>query len=314
MAEETEKYDFSHLLPPSWKTTLEEWLHEDIPSFDIGGFVVGEKPEVAVLLGKADGMIAGCPFFEAVFEIMGCKVDWIKHDGDVLDLSSMGPKVPVAYVSGSCRHLLMGERTALNIIQRCSGVATIAHNAVELAKKEKWHGMIAGTRKTTPGFRLVEKYGLIVAGAATHREDLSQMVMLKDNHVVSAGGITKAVKKAKRATGFSCKVEVECQSLEEAIEAAQAGAEVVMLDNFEPEKLKEAAAEVKRQFPFLTIEASGGITMETMPQFFSEHVDVISRGSLTYGYPCLDFSLKILPAGQTSFEASNGPASKKQKV
>uniref|UniRef100_A0A7S2WRU5 Nicotinate-nucleotide pyrophosphorylase [carboxylating] n=1 Tax=Rhizochromulina marina TaxID=1034831 RepID=A0A7S2WRU5_9STRA len=144
-----------------------------------------------------------------------------------------------------------------------------------------------------PCFNLV-RYALLVGGAATHRLDLSNMVMLKDNHIWSAGSITKAVQHAKTAAGFTSKIEVEARTPEEAIEAASAGADIVMLDNMAPEVLKESAAALKAAFPHLTVEASGGITLETMPEYFSPNVDVISRGSLTQGYGCIDFSLKIL--------------------
>merc|ERR1711982_141195 len=120
------------------------------------------------------------------------------------------------------------------------------------------------------------------------------MVMLKDNHVWSCGSIEKAVILARKAAGFSQKIEVECQSLEDAIEAANSGADIVMLDNFQPEQLKKDAKTLKTKFPNLLIEASGGITTETMPDFFSDSVDIISRGNLTQGYPCIDFSLKTI--------------------
>ncbi len=141
---------------------------------------------------------------------------------------------------------------------------------------------------------MVEKYGLLVGGAATHRLDLSQMVMLKDNHIWSAGSITMAVQLARKAAGFSQKIEVECQNLGEALEAAEAGADIVMLDNFAPDQLKNDAKAFKEKFPHVLVEASGGITTETMPQFLSEHVDIVSQGKLTQGYACLDLSLKIV--------------------
>lgn len=194
---------------------------------------------------------------------------------------------------GPANALLLGERTALNTLSRASGVATGARAASELARARGWHGRVAGTRKTTPGFRVVEKYALLVGGAATHRLDLSQMVMLKDNHIWSAGGISGAVRVARAAAGFTSKIEVECRTHEEAIEAARAGADIVMLDNFGAEPLKAVAAKLKAEFPALVIEASGGITSATMAEFFSEHVDVISQGALTQGYDCVDFSLKV---------------------
>uniref|UniRef100_A0A7S2UMA0 Nicotinate-nucleotide pyrophosphorylase [carboxylating] n=1 Tax=Attheya septentrionalis TaxID=420275 RepID=A0A7S2UMA0_9STRA len=135
---------------------------------------------------------------------------------------------------------------------------------------------------------------LLVGGAATHRLDLSQMVMLKDNHIWSAGSITNAVKLARKAAGFSQKIEVECQNLQEALEATMAGADIVMLDNFEPMQLKADAKIIKERFPQVIIEASGGITTETMSDYLSEHVDVLSQGKLTQGYSCVDYSLKIV--------------------
>ena len=165
-----------------------------------------------------------------------------------------------------------------------------------MARARGWTGWVAGTRKTTPGsFRLVEKYGLLVGGAATHRLDLSQMVMLKDNHVVAAGGsIAAAVQRARMAAGFSQKIEVECQSLEQAEEAAEAGADIVMLDNFAPDRLRADAATFKQKYPHVLVEASGGITIKTMPDFLCDAVDIISQGKLTQGYDCIDYSLKIL--------------------
>eukprot|EP00593_Proboscia_inermis_P002326 CAMPEP_0171293668 /NCGR_PEP_ID=MMETSP0816-20121228/1985_1 /TAXON_ID=420281 /ORGANISM="Proboscia inermis, Strain CCAP1064/1" /LENGTH=203 /DNA_ID=CAMNT_0011764775 /DNA_START=275 /DNA_END=886 /DNA_ORIENTATION=- len=199
----------------------------------------------------------------------------------------------MATVTGEVNALLRGERTALNILSRCSGVATKCYEAVKVAKGLGWKGEVAGTRKTTPGFRMVEKYGLLVGGASTHRLDLSQMVMLKDNHIWSAGSITAAVKLARTAAGFSQKIEVECQNLEEAIEAAKAGADITMLDNFQPEQLKIDANKLKAQFPHVIVEASGGITIDTMGDYLCPDVDVVSQGSLTQGYSTIDFSLKI---------------------
>lgn len=147
---------------------------------------------------------------------------------------------------------------------------------------------------------MVEKYALLVGGCATHRLDLSNMVMLKDNHIWSAGSITGAVELAKKAAGFSSKIEVECRSLEEGHEAAAAGADIIMLDNMKPVELKLSAAMLKASHPSVLIEASGGITTESMHNYFSPHVDIISRGNLTQGYSCLDFSLKIQQGGAPS--------------
>ena len=152
---------------------------------------------------------------------------------------------------------------------------------------------LVGTRKTTPGFRLIEKYALVVGGAATHRDNLSAMVMLKDNHIWSTGSITAATQKARSAAGFSMKIEVECQSEEEAMEACAAGADIVMLDNFIPALAGVAAEKVKSKYPHCIMEVSGGITEETLSQYLHPSVDVLSMGALTQGYFCVDFSLKI---------------------
>lgn len=218
--------DFSQLLPKDQIVgTIKQWLHDDMPSFDVGGLVVGSQVKSARLLLKSSGVLAGKPFFDAVFEVLNCQVEWTNEavEGSFFTAEE---KVCLAIVTGPVNALLRGERTALNTLSRCSGVATAARKA-KLAAGD-WAGCVAGTRKTTPGFRVAEKYGLLVGGAATHRIDLSQMVMLKDNHIWSAGNITAAVKLARKAAGFSSKIEVECQSLEEALEAAQAGADVRM--------------------------------------------------------------------------------------
>jgi len=284
-----ENKHYEDLLPPNWKAQVSEWLKEDIPSFDYGGYVVGSKAETATLFGKAPGVVAGVPFVNAIFKELECEIKWNFIEG-----SEFQPIAKIATVTGPARNILIGERLALNILARCSGIATRAHKLKELANKHSWKGTVAGTRKTTPGFRIVEKYGMLVGGCDTHRYDLSSMVMLKDNHVVSTGSITSAVKKARSVCGFSLKIEVECQSQQEAEEAISAGADVVMLDNFSPEKLKVAAKNLKDKHPHCMIEASGGMTFDNISQYFCPEVDVISMGSLSQSVPHIDYSLKIL--------------------
>lgn len=284
---------YSTLLPPNWRTKVTEWLQEDIPSFDYGGFVVGDKQDTATLYCKANGVLAGRPMFDEVFRQCDCLVEWLYDEGTSFVLPTNTDRIAVAYVYGSARNILIGERTGLNMLARCSGIATRGRYCKDIRDSKKWHGQIAGTRKTTPGFRLVEKYALLVGGVDTHRMDLSSMIMLKDNHVWSRGNITKAVHSAKNVGGFSLKIEVECRSLEEAQEAMQAGANVVMLDNMEPEELKKNARILKSENSSVLVEASGGITIETIADFFDPCVDVISMGWLTQGVPHIDFSLKI---------------------
>ena len=180
-----------------------------MPTFDVGGLVVGSAPKKALLYMKSPGVFAGKPFVDAVFDILDCKVTWenIAVEGTFINPAekSTNGKVVLATVEGPANLILRGERTALNTISRCSGVATSCYLSSQRMKQmfPDWTGAVAGTRKTTPGsFRIVEKYGLIIGGCNTHRLDLSQMTMLKDNHIWSCGGdITKAVKKAAMRAG-----------------------------------------------------------------------------------------------------------------
>eukprot|EP00914_Ancora_sagittata_P031817 GHVO01064508.1.p1 GENE.GHVO01064508.1~~GHVO01064508.1.p1 ORF type:complete len:307 (+),score=22.54 GHVO01064508.1:257-1177(+) len=284
---------FPHLLHPiRVQELVREWLKEDTPSFDYGGFVVGEKEESAVLLCKSPGVVSGIPFFNAVFEELNCQVKWVHTEGTFIDPSLEGPQT-VATIRGKVRNLLLGERVALNCITRCSGVSSLARRLAQKGKDVEWHGEVAGTRKTTPGFRMVEKYALLVGNMATHRYDLSSMIMLKDNHIWTAGDIPKAVAAAKSVGGFSTKIEVECRSVEEGKLAAGAGADVVMLDNFAPKALHEAAAQLKEVYPHIVIESSGGITEERLTEYMGPHIDVISLSRVTQGYDVVDFSFKI---------------------
>ena len=270
--------------------------------------MVGDAPASARLLCKSAGVICGVPFVDAIFERLGCHVNWVFEEGYEVTAEQATGKLVVATVMGPTRALLLGERTALNLMARASGIATAARRLSTLVREEYgWAGEVAGTRKTTPGFGLVEKYALLVGGASTHRMDLSNMVMLKDNHIWSAGSITGAVNAARRACGFSSKIEVECRDLAEAIEAATAGADIVRLDNFSPEEIRRDAASFKRQFPHVKVEASGGIREHTIAGFLCEHVDVISMGALTQGYATVDFSMKLpRPASMAGHRNTGG--------
>ncbi|KEQ81013.1 nicotinate-nucleotide pyrophosphorylase [Aureobasidium pullulans EXF-150] len=289
----------AHLLPPSWTSVISAWLAEDTPSFDYGGFVVGAAPATARLLAKSPGILAGVPFVDEIFKQLDCKVEWLVKEGELVGQNG---KQHVATVTGPTRNLLLGERVALNVIARCSGIATKSDSLLQLLRKAGYKNTLAGTRKTTPGFRLVEKYGMLVGGCDPHRQDLSTMTMLKDNHIWACdNNISTAVLAAKSAGGFAIKVEVECQSLNEANQAIEAGADVVMLDNFTPGDMKEAARKIKEKYgggvrgPL--VEVSGGLTEENVRDYVSDDVDVISSSSIHQGTKHVDFSLKIVPKG-----------------
>ncbi|KAJ5162416.1 hypothetical protein N7492_007808 [Penicillium capsulatum] len=305
--------DLRHLLPANYKRLIATWLEEDCPSLDYGGFVVGESDGEARLLGKSEGLVAGVPFFDEVFAQLGCTIEWHVKEGD-----SLTPITHCATVRGPIRKILLGERVALNILARCSGIATKSHRMVSALRAQGWNGTLAGTRKTTPGFRVVEKYGILIGGADPHRHDLSHMTMLKDNHVWAcannraaadggvadprdlesiAAAIPRAVQAAKAAGGFATKVEVECRSVEEANAAIGAGADVIMLDNFTSDGVRAAARQLKeewagKQRTFL-IEVSGGLTEDNAAAFVCPDVDILSTSSIHQGTGIVDFSLKV---------------------
>lgn len=283
------------LNPLALREAIVGFLREDIPNFDVGGDVVGDAKCKAVFFVKSPLVIAGYPFAEEVLSCLGCTVKWLVDEGSAINGSSAN-RVQVGVVEGPANRLLQAERTALEILTRCSSCATYARQCVVAAKSinSNWSGSVAATRKTTPGpFRAVEKYGAIVGGADPHRYCLSSMVMLKDNHIDIAGGIRDAVKKTRKLCGFSMKIEVECRSLADAMEAGDAGADVVMLDNFSPSAAQESIPTIKAKYPSVIVELSGGITKDTVAKYAVDGVDVISIGTITHGPPPVDISLKI---------------------
>ncbi|KAI5453937.1 nicotinate-nucleotide diphosphorylase (carboxylating) [Naganishia albida] len=300
---QSSQLNLAYLLPPSWKEDIPRWFHEDTPSFDWAGLVVGEEEQEAVLWAKSGGVLAGVPFFEEIFRHVDCSVEWLYPEGHVLPDNS---KTRVAIVRGKARQLLLGERVGLNMLARCSGIASVSKRFKDIAADSGWKGTVAGTRKTTPGFRLVEKYGMMVGGIDPHRHDLSSMVMLKDNHVWASGSITEAVKTVRRAAGFSLKVTVECQSYEEAGEAIEAGADIVMLDNMVGDDLHGCARRLKKEYgkegkgrEFL-IESSGGVVESGLVGRIGPDIDILSTSAVHQSVQHVDFSLKIQPKKKTA--------------
>ncbi|CDF40351.1 unnamed protein product [Chondrus crispus] len=291
---------YEGLLPPSKLRALaSSWLLEDAPSFDGGGFVVGDVTTTADIFLKSGAVLAGRAFVDAVFRELDCTVTWASWavDGAELDAGAGSERrLLLGSVRGAARKVLLGERVALNALAECCAVATAARAAARQKRAAGWGGRVAGTRKTTPGFRLVQKFGMAAGGMDTHRMDLSGMVMLKDNHVRVAGGVGGAVRKARAVVGFSVKIDVECARVEEAFEAAAAGADVVMLDNFGAERFCEAARAVKEKFPAVLVEGSGGITMETLKGYMVEEADVVSFSINRY-VKAVDVSMKVRAVG-----------------
>ncbi|KAB5591525.1 Nicotinate-nucleotide pyrophosphorylase [Ceratobasidium theobromae] len=292
--------EFAHLLPPSWKSVIQTWLVEDTPSFDWGGYVVGEVEREAFLLGKGKelAVLAGVPFVDEVFSALGCSVHWHLREGDVFE-----PVAHVATVRGPARHLLLGERVALNVLARCSGIATKSRRFRDTARAAGFKGTLAGTRKTTPGFRLVEKYGMLVGGIDPHRFDLSSMVMLKDNHVWSTGSIAAAIATARRVAGFSLMIDVEVRNEREADEAIEAGADVIMLDNIEGDALVVVARRLRERWRgrrAFKLETSGGIEDGNLVERAINDIDILSTSAVHQGVPHVDFSLKLQVPGMSA--------------
>lgn len=293
---------YEDLLPINgkWKDQVSQFLQEDVPSFDFGAFVVGKKEETGSLYMKQSGVISGIPFASEVFKQCELGFEWHFDEGyyvSAQELASKGGKIVVCSVKGPANKILLAERTALNLLSRSSGIATQSRLMTELATKSGYKGIIAGTRKTTPGLRNLEKYSMLVGGADTHRYDLSSMVMLKDNHIMSTGSITKAVEKARSVCGFAIKIEVEVSSEKDAKEAIDAGADVVMLDNFKGEELQKVARSLKDHYKgsnqsFL-LECSGGITISNISTYLCNDIDIYSTSAIHQGCNIVDYSLKI---------------------
>lgn len=262
-------------------------LKEDITNVDIttDNLIDDESISQAYMIAKEDGVIAGLSVAKRVFEIIDDEVNvtFNVEDGDVV---KKGTKI--AHIKGKTKTILKGERLALNILQRMSGIASISRKYSEIVKG--YNVRIVDTRKTTPGLRILEKYAVRMGGCHNHRYNLSDAVMIKDNHIKAAGGIKEAVFKIKYRIPHTVKVEVEVESIEALEEAIEAGADIVMLDNMEPNRMEKA---VKVAASRVIIEASGGITMNTLIDVAKTGVDVISVGALTHSVKAMDISLNI---------------------
>lgn len=265
-------------------------LKEDISSEDVSTNAVMPDYQLGEveLLCKEDGVIAGLPVFARVFELLDAntEVTLFAKDGDTV---KKGQKLGV--IRGDIRVLLSGERTALNYLQRMSGIATYTRSIAVLFEGSKTK--LLDTRKTTPNMRIFEKYAVKVGGGYNHRYNLSDGVLLKDNHIGAAGSVAKAVAMAKEYAPFVRKIEIEVENLDMFKEALAAGADIIMLDNMSVEDMKEA---VRLAAGKAEIECSGNVTRENVERLINIGVDYISSGALTHSAPILDLSLKNLHA------------------
>lgn len=267
-----------------------EALSEDITSEDIttNAVMPESRPGEVQLICKQDGIIAGLKVFERVFTLLDDEttVEFYCQDGDSVKNGQL-----MATVTGDIRVLLSGERTALNYLQRMSGIATYTNAVASLLAGSQTK--LLDTRKTTPNMRIFEKYAVKVGGGYNHRYNLSDGVLLKDNHIGAVGGVKEAITMAKEYAPFVRKIEVEVENLEMVKEAVEAGADIIMLDNMSPETMKEAISIIDGR---AETECSGNVTKENIANIVGIGVDYISSGALTHSAPILDISLKNLHA------------------
>ncbi len=263
-------------------------LREDITSEDIttNSVMPEYQPGEVDLICKQDGVLAGLDVFKRVFELLDDKTVFAMQakDGDLVKKGQLLGKI-----TGDIRVLLEGERTALNYLQRMSGIATYTHSIAVLFEGSKTK--LLDTRKTTPNMRVFEKYAVKVGGGYNHRFNLSDGILLKDNHIGAAGSVAKAVKMAQEYAPFVRKIEVEVENLDMVKEAVEAGADIIMLDNMDKETMREAVRIIDGR---AKTECSGNVTRENVADLIDIGVDYISSGALTHSAPILDLSLKNL--------------------
>lgn len=266
---------------------INDALLEDISGEDISTVaIVDEASRSTVdLIAKEDGILAGLPVYQRVFDLLGnVEIEFFKTEGSLVKPGDL-----IAKLTGSTRALLSGERTALNLLQRMSGVATLTNQYVSLLSGTK--AKLLDTRKTTPNLRLLEKYAVTVGGGTNHRFNLSDGVLLKDNHIGAAGSIEKAVRLARCKASFVRKIEVETENLDMVREALAAGADIIMLDNMSLEDMKTAVELIAGK---ALTEASGNVNLNTIKSIALTGVDYISVGAVTHSYTSLDLSMKNL--------------------
>jgi len=279
-------------LQPRIDTLIDLALEEDAAFGDVTSqsIFTTDHHSRAQILAREEMVVCGLEIAERVFKRVdpALKVELAAADGQQLNKGAT-----VLVVEGPTISLLTAERTALNFLQRLSGIATISRRYADAAEKAATGVRIVDTRKTTPGWRALEKYAVRCGGCFNHRSSLSEHVLIKENHITAAGSLTKAVKMARDFAAHCAKIEVETESMDDVKEALEAGAEVIMLDNMSPAQIKQAVALIDKA---AIIEISGGISLDTLADYALPGVDVISVGALTHSAPAADFSMLISAA------------------
>ncbi|WP_252231840.1 carboxylating nicotinate-nucleotide diphosphorylase [Clostridium sp. ZBS15] len=266
---------------------IKEALLEDIPNEDITTNSIIKESSICTvdLLCKEEGILSGLEVFKRVFDILGnVQIEFNKKDGD-----KICPGEKIALLKGDTRNVLLGERVALNLLQRMSGIATLTNKFVN--KIEHTRAKLLDTRKTTPNLRILEKYSVKIGGGDNHRFNLSDGIMLKDNHISAAGGIKKAVEMCKKNSSFVRKIEVEAETLDMVNEALETKVDIIMLDNMNLKTAKEAVRIINNR---VLIEFSGNVNIDNIKEIAEIGVDYISVGALTHSAKILDLSMKNL--------------------
>ncbi|MBY9082545.1 carboxylating nicotinate-nucleotide diphosphorylase [Paenibacillus sp. HN-1] len=270
--------------------SIKAWLREDVGSGDVTTqtTIPSGHQSKGIIHAKEGGVVCGLPVAELVFEVVDPSLSFLPRvkEGEVIAKGTV-----LAEVEGSTHSILTGERLALNLMQRLSGIAT--RTASFVAALEGLPTRLVDTRKTTPGHRMLEKYAVRVGGGANHRFGLYDAVMIKDNHIKGAGGISQAVGRARAHIPHTMTIEVETESLDQVEEALAAGADIIMLDNMSHEMMTEAVRRIKTKASHVKTEASGNVSLETVRSIAETGVDVISVGRLTYSFASLDISLDL---------------------
>jgi len=287
------------MIDPCYRLLVEQkiadFLREDVHFEDVtSALISANETGSAIIVAKEDGIICGLAEVEILYAILGCTLEAKKVDGEPVEKSEV-----VATISGPIRALLQGERTALNLLMHLSGVATKTREFQAIVEQERVNPRckIAATRKTIPGLRVMEKRAVKIAGGDTHRWDLDDMVLLKDTHRSYFGDVAGMVAKYKAETSFTKKIEVEVETVDDALLAAQAGADIIMLDNMTFEDMKEALAAIEAAGlrGSVIIESSGNVDVSTLPEHAHTGVDLISTSAITLKARALDFSQELIP-------------------
>ncbi len=267
---------------------IKKWIEEDIPYWDVTTSLLPCINAKGKIYSKQEGVVAGLVFIKRIFEFLGSELDILVKEGE-----KVSKKTAVASFNGNIHNLLQAERVSLNILGRLSGIATQTTKMIEIAHEINPQLKICATRKVVPGLGKYDKYAVVVGGGDTHRFNLSDMILLKENHLRGFSSITEAIKKAQVSTSFSKKIEVEVQNEGLAMEAAKAGVDIIMLDNFSPQLIKLTIPKIKLIKKDVLIELSGNISLENLQEFVLEGVDLISSGSLTHSVKNFDFTMLI---------------------